>query len=110
MALQPTAIRQPLRMLSGRCLPTMANAWLFNLHISTAGGEPSVFPSAETGLDEFGRLLFCMSSGFPGHLIPVARDKGYLGVSTESRFFGYKAGYEVIVDFFDIGTRASNLR
>jgi hypothetical protein len=24
-------------------------------------------------------------------------------VGSESRFFGYKAGYEVIVDFFDIG-------
>ena len=102
----PSAVADAIRQVStndGECL-------LFNLHISTAGGEPSVFPSADAGLDEFGRLLFRMSSAFPGHLIPVARDKGYPAVSTESRFFGYKAGYEVIVDFFDIGTRASNLR
>jgi hypothetical protein len=42
--------------------------------------------------------------------VQFARDKGYESVSGESRFFGYKAGYEAIVDFFDIGTRASNLR
>jgi hypothetical protein len=69
-----------------------------------------VFPSSEAGLDEYGRLLFRMSSGFPAHLVQAARDKGYETVSPESRFFGYKAGYEAIIDFFDIGTRASNLR
>jgi hypothetical protein len=83
---------------------------LFNLHISATGGQPVVFPSSDGGLDEYGRLLFRMSSAFPGHLVGVARDKGYDSVSSESRFFGYKTGYEAIVDFFDIGTRASNLR
>jgi hypothetical protein len=42
--------------------------------------------------------------------VQAAREKGYDAVSSEARFFGYKAGYEAIVDFFDIGTRASNLR
>jgi hypothetical protein len=83
---------------------------LFNLHISTIGGQPVVFPSSDGGLDEYGRLLFRISSSFPSHLVQVARDKSYDTVSSESRFFGYKAGYEAIVDFFDIGTRASNLR
>jgi hypothetical protein len=57
----------------------------------------------------YSRLLFRMSSPFPAHLVGAANEKGY-SVSNESRFFGYKAGYEGIVDFFDIGTRASNLR
>lgn len=102
----PSAVADALKQMStsdGECL-------LFNLHISTAGGQPVVFPSSDSGLDEYGRLLFRMSSAFPGHLVQVARDKGYDSVSSESRFFGYKAGYEAIVDFFDIGTRASNLR
>ncbi|MEH6489325.1 vWA domain-containing protein [Hyphomonas oceanitis] len=102
----PSQVSDALKQIStndGECL-------LFNLHISTAGGEPVLFPESEMGLDEYGRLLFQMSSQFPGHLIDVAKEKGYKSVSSESRFFGYKAGYDVIVDFFDIGTRASNLR
>jgi hypothetical protein len=102
----PSTIADALKQIStndGECL-------LFNLHISTAGGEPVLFPESDSNLDEYGRLLFQMSSQFPGHLIDVAKEKGYDSVSSESRFFGYKAGYDVIVDFFDIGTRASNLR
>ncbi|WP_245298510.1 vWA domain-containing protein [Sinorhizobium sp. A49] len=102
----PSSIADALRQLStndGQCL-------LFNLHISAAGGQPVVFPSSDAGLDDYGRLLLNMSSPFPAHLIAPAKDKGYESVSSESRFFGYKAGYEAIVDFFDIGTRASNLR
>lgn len=102
----PSAVADALKQMStgdGECL-------LFNLHISTSGGQPVVFPSSDSGLDEYGRLLFRISSAFPGHLVQVAQDKGYDAVSSESRFFGYKAGYEAIVDFFDIGTRASNLR
>lgn len=101
----PSPVADALKQMStsdGQCL-------LFNLHISTAGGEKVVFPSSDAGLDAYGRLLFGMSSAFPAHLVQVAQDKGYQ-VSSESRFFGYKAGYESIVDFFDIGTRASNLR
>lgn len=102
----PSVVADAVKQLStadGPCL-------LFNLHISTAGGQPAVFPSSDSSLDSEGRLLFNMSSPFPGHLVKVAQEKGYNTVSSESRFFGYKAGYEVIVDFFDIGTRASNLR
>lgn len=102
----PSEVADALKQLStndGECL-------LFNLHISTSGAQPVVFPSSDSGLDEYGRLLFRISSGFPSHLVQAARDKGYGTVNTESRFFGYKAGYEAIVDFFDIGTRASNLR
>lgn len=102
----PSAVADALKQLSTGDGASL----LFNLHISTTGGQPVVFPSSDGGLDEYGRLLFRLSSPFPGHLVQAARDKGYDAVSSESRFFGYKAGYEAIVDFFDIGTRASNLR
>ena len=69
-----------------------------------------VFPNSNSSLDQFGQMLFNLSSQFPAHLVEAAKDAGYESVSSESRFFGYKAGYEAIVDFFDIGTRASNLR
>lgn len=102
----PEQIGEHLRMIStedGQCL-------LFNLHIDTSGAQAIIFPAAEAGLpDVYSRLLFRMSSPFPAHLLGAAKEKGY-SPSSESRFFGYKAGYEAIVDFFDIGTRASNLR
>jgi hypothetical protein len=102
----PEQISGLLRQIAthdGQCL-------LFNLHIDTSGDSAVIFPSSETSLpDTYSRLLFRMSSSFPGHLIKAAQDKGY-NVTSEARFFGYKAGYEGIVDFFDIGTRASNLR
>lgn len=83
---------------------------LFNLHIDALGAAPVIFPFADAGLpDEYARKMFRMSSAFPPHLVSVAKQKGY-PASNESRFFGYRAGHEGIVDFFDIGTRASNLR
>jgi hypothetical protein len=102
----PSAVADALKQLS----TSDGESLLFNLHISTAGGQTLIFPSSDSGLDEYGRLLFRLSSTFPSHLVQIARDRGYNSVSGESRFFGYKGGYEAIVDFFDIGTRASNLR
>jgi hypothetical protein len=102
----PTQIADAIRQLStndGQCL-------VFNLHISASGGQPVVFPSSGAGLDSFGQMLLNISSPFPAHLIDAAKDSGYENVTSESKFFGYKAGYEAIVDFFEIGTRASNLR
>jgi hypothetical protein len=102
----PEQLAEAIRQIStndGQCL-------LFNLHIDTSGSGSVIFPSSEAGLpDTYSRMLFRMSTAFPAHLLKPAQDKGYT-VSSEARFFGYKAGYEGIVDFFDIGTRASNLR
>jgi hypothetical protein len=102
----PEAIAESLKQIStndGQCL-------LFNLHIDTSGSQAIIFPASETALpDANSRMLFRMSSNFPTHLTSSAKEKGY-PATAESRFFGYKAGYEGIVDFFDIGTRASNLR
>jgi hypothetical protein len=102
----PEQIAESLKLIS----TDDGQALLFNLHISAGGGEAIIFPASENGLpDSYSRTLFRMSSVFPSHLISPAKDKGY-SATAESRFFGYKAGYESIVDFFDIGTRAANLR
>jgi len=85
-------------------------ALLFNLHIDATEGSAVLFPSSELSLpDAHSKLLFRCSSQFPPHLLKPAQDKSY-PVSNESRFFGYKADIQGIVDFFDIGTRASELR
>jgi hypothetical protein len=102
----PEPIAQQLQQTStddGPCL-------LFNLHISTAGGTPVMFPASEAALpDNYSKLLFRCSSPFPPHLLKPAQEKGY-AVTAESRFFGYNADIDGIVDFFDIGTRATELR
>jgi hypothetical protein len=102
----PEAIAQQLQQIAtqdGQCL-------LFNLHIDATEGTGILFPSDESGLpDANSKMLYRCSSPFPPHLIKPAQDKGYT-VTAGSKFFGYRAGIEGIVDFFDIGTRASELR
>jgi hypothetical protein len=83
---------------------------IFNLHVSSSGGEPIEFPASETMLpNTYSKLLFRMSSELPDHLIRFAQEKGFK-VGMESRGFMYNADAVQIVDFFDIGTRASQLR
>jgi hypothetical protein len=83
---------------------------VFNLHVSTAGEEPIKFPASEISLpDTYAKLLFRMSSILPEHLIRFAQDKGFKA-GIESRGFMFNGDAPEIVDFFDIGTRASQLR
>lgn len=83
---------------------------LFNLHASTLGHNPISFPSAESGLpDNFAKLLFRMSSPLPDHLIRFAQNDG-AAVTMEARGFTFNAEAAEIVQFFDIGTRAAQLR
>ena len=101
----PEQLGEAIRHIStnvGRCL-------LFNLHVDASGSAAVLFPASEASLsDTYSKMLFRMSSLLPTHLIKPAQEKGY-SASAQSRFFGYKAGYEDIVNFFDIGTRVSNL-
>lgn len=83
---------------------------IFNLHVSTSGASPVEFPASETTLpDAYAKLLFRMSSQLPEHLIRFAQEKGFK-VGMESRGFMFNADAVQIVDFFDIGTRAAQLR
>ncbi len=83
---------------------------MFNLHVDTESGDEILFPSSEDELpDDYAKLLFRMSSTIPGHLISVAQNMG-CDVTGDSRFFAYKAGMDFIGHFFEIGTRASQLR
>lgn len=83
---------------------------LLNLHVSTSEAAPVKFPASDTGLpDSYAQLLFRMSSALPPHLAAFAREKGY-AVTSESRGFVFNADATEIVEFFDIGTRAAQLR
>lgn len=83
---------------------------ILNIHVSSLGTDAIRFPSGESGLpDAYAKMLFRMSSQLPAHLIGFAQQKGHT-VSNESRGFMFNAEAPEIVDFFDIGTRASQLR
>lgn len=86
------------------------NVLLLNLHVSARGGQPVQFPTTDSALpDQYAKLLFRMSSQLPQHLVGVAQEKG-ITASFESRGFMFNADAEQIVNFFDIGTRPSQLR
>ena len=86
------------------------NILLLNLHVSSLGGQPVQFPASDNALpDQYAKLLFRMSSQLPEHLVRVAQEKG-IPTSFESRGFMFNADAEQIVNFFDIGTRPSQLR
>jgi len=83
---------------------------VMNIHVSALSSDTIKFPSSESGLpDNYAKMLFRMSSVLPPHIAAFARDKGYT-VSPESRGYMFNAEAGEIVDFFDIGTRASQLR
>lgn len=102
----PLNLAESLRQIQTSDGPVL----MLNLHVSTSGAEPIQFPSSETNLpDNYAKLLYKMSSQLPPHLIRVAEDKGFK-VNNESRGFMFNADAIQIVEFFDIGTRASQLR
>ncbi|MFI9462630.1 vWA domain-containing protein [Streptomyces xiamenensis] len=85
-------------------------ALLFNLHVSAAGGTSVTFPDSEEGLpDPYARALFGMSSVLPSHMRSYAASQGHR-VSESTRGFVYNADIASVVEFLDIGTRATELR
>jgi hypothetical protein len=86
------------------------NVLLLNLHVSAVSGTPTTFPASDSSLpDQYAKTLFRMSSQLPPHIAKYAQEKGHK-LSSESRGYMFNAEAGEIVDFFDIGTRASQLR
>jgi hypothetical protein len=89
---------------------TDGNVLLFNLHVSTQGGQATVFPGESRELsDDYARTLFAMSSPLPPHMRNYATQEG-IAVEESSRGFVYNADMTTVVQFLDIGTRATDLR
>jgi hypothetical protein len=83
---------------------------LFNLHVSSDGSTPISFPDQETALpNQYAKTLFKLSSTLPGHMRTYAQQQG-IPVSDGTRGFVFNADMTSIVQFLDIGTRASDLR
>jgi hypothetical protein len=85
-------------------------ALLFNLHVSAAGASAITFPDSEAALpDTYSRALFGMSSLLPPHMRSYAAQQGFK-TSDATRGFVYNADIASVVQFLDIGTRATDLR
>jgi hypothetical protein len=83
---------------------------LFNLHLSSSMAPPIEFPDTNDNLpDEFARLLYEMSSVLPEKIRMEAESEGFR-VSDESRGFIFNSDMVKVIQFLDIGTRATNLR
>jgi hypothetical protein len=86
------------------------NVLLFNLHVSSDRTEPVTFPDSDSSLpNTYAKILFNMSSPLPEHMRAYAQQQGH-AVSESTRGFVFNADIASIVQFLDIGTRASDLR
>lgn len=102
----PGAAAESVKQLSG----DDGGVLLFNLHISSQRAAPVEFPDNDAGLpDQYGQLLFRMSSPLPPYMAAIARQEGYQA-SDVSRGFVFNANMEGVIKFLDIGTRPSDLR
>jgi hypothetical protein len=102
----PTNPAEAFRQLASADGPAL----LFNLHVSSDGSAPISFPDSDAGLpNQYARSLFGMSSNLPDHMRTYAQQQG-VAVSDGTRGFVFNADITSIVQFLDIGTRASDLR
>jgi hypothetical protein len=93
-----------------RALATTAGQLLFfNIWISSSGGAPVSFPSSDVDLqDEYGRVLFQMSSELPEFMRNRASELGY-SVQPGARGFVYNADMEAVVRALDVGTSTDQM-
>jgi hypothetical protein len=83
------------------------NVLLFNLHISSTQGAPLIYPARQIDLpDDYGRMLFRMSSKLPAPMLAVARQEG-ISVTEASRGFAFNGDLVTLIKFLDIGTRVA---
>jgi hypothetical protein len=83
---------------------------LFNLHVSSDASPEISFPDNESVLvNQFARVLFNLSSTLPDGMRTYTQQQG-IPVSDGTRGFVFNADVTSIVQFLDIGTRASDLR
>ena len=85
------------------------NVLLFNLHLSSSGGEEILFPTSNVSLpDAYAEKLCRMSSYLPNKMVALAKEEGISQVTSESQGFAYNVKDIVtLVTFLDIGTRAA---
>jgi hypothetical protein len=83
---------------------------LFNLHVSNDAATSITFPDSDLLLpNDYARALFNLSSLLPPGMRSYAQQQG-VSASEGTRGFVFNADMTSVVQFLDIGTRASELR
>jgi hypothetical protein len=83
---------------------------LFNIHLSSAAGNPIELPASSEGLpDQFAKQLYEMSSVLTPFMVSRAKELG-LPAGDGARGFIFNAQPMQVIQFLDIGTRPANLR
>jgi hypothetical protein len=81
------------------------NVLLFNNHVSSTEAAPVAFPSRAIDVpDDYGQMLFRMSSKMPAPMLKVARQMKF-DVTESSRGFVFNSDFATLVSLLDIGTR-----
>lgn len=85
------------------------NVLVFNIHLSTEGGNKVFLPASADGLpDEYAEKLFRMSSKMPANMVKFARQSGIKAVSSEPRCFAYNVDdITDLVELLEIGTKTA---
>ncbi|MHC5747472.1 MAG: vWA domain-containing protein [Nostoc sp.] len=101
----PEELAQKIQQLS----TNDGNVLVFNIHLSSKGGNEVIMPSSVSGLpDSYAEKLFLMSSYLPITMATMAKREGIKDVSSESRCFAYNVkDLATLVALLDIGTKAA---
>jgi len=103
----PTGTAHQIQALQGED----GSPLVFNVHISSAGGNPIEFPNSEAELpDEHARMLFRMSSELTDQMRTYAQQAYGTPFAPGARGFAFQADAVLLVKFLDIGTRVPDLR
>lgn len=85
-------------------------ALVFNCHISSDRSAKIEYPTSAEGLgNNFAKTLFGISSELPSQFVNAGKQVG-LAMSPGARGFVFNADATSLVQFFEIGTRPSNMR
>jgi hypothetical protein len=99
----PTSIAENIKSISS----TDGNVLLYNLHISSQKANPIEYPSSKDNLiDQYAKMLFEISSILPPNTRNEAQKEHY-EITESSRGFVFQADMVSVIQFLDIGTRAS---
>lgn len=102
----PTAAAESLKNLK----TNDGNVLLLNVHLSSKGGEPILFPDGDGNLpDQYAKLLYQLSSPLTDGMKLRATQKG-INAGQSSRGFVFNADPKAVIQFLEIGTRPTNLR
>ena len=76
---------------------------IFNIHISSYGGDSQLFPSNLRQSNRNSELLFELSTPLTKRMVEIAQDRGY-DVVNGSKGYIYNGSAKNLIDFLNIGS------